>query len=329
MAARRSEQLYGIEQPSMILDMNGKPDPYCFTAECMEHSDSCTALNGRAYMALAFTFIEIFMIACLFFFGIYLMIGLKTNKAGLLNVPGTTLINATLALVFTLVWAISYPIMILGKTFFWLDDIGIPVGLAFMAVFATIGFLNLALMWLEVAFASKTMKKTGANLSKKPLIFVCAFSTFSFLLILVLMTIMRSYMIGGGCAVIIIIAVAVIYLVGARELDLVMSSGSKGPKSPRLLKIISTARQMFACMMIFVVSDLIFAVSGTWRSVRGTAPQWLHVIGISLILLSLIVSLGILIEYVRDSTLVKRGFKRKAGSKNVTATGNTTTTTTA
>ena len=304
---------------------SGIYDPYCFTAHCLEQKDACSQYNGKAYFVVIMTSLETIAFVAEFFFCIYLILGIKKKKEPLFNVAGTTLINATIGTFFAILFCISYPVMFGSTSWFYLDNVGIPVGLTFMAVFGCISFLNLALMWLEVSFASKTMKKTGRNLSKKPLIFVIVFDIVIFLFLLIMMTILKDYFIGGAISIVFIIVIMVLYLAGARELDQVMSAGSKGPKSPRLLAITKTARQMFGCMLFFVIIDIVYAVAAGPRSPRPALTQVLHVVGIVGILGSWNVQLGIIIEYIRDATLVKRGFKRKAGSKMATTQGSGTT----
>ena len=295
----------------------------------MNHADACTQFSGPSYLMLIGTYIEIISTFLLVFFGIYLLVGLIIKKNSLKNTTGSTLINLVLAGFFQILWEIAYPIAIQGKTFAWLDDVGVSVGLCFTAVFACFGMMNLSLMWLDVARASKTMKKSGTNLSKKPLIVVIVISILFFIVMTLFWTILKNYMAGGLAAIAFMLSIGISYLIGARELDSVMSGASKEKKSPRLLKIINTARQMFGFVILFVISDVVYALTSNARPRNGAAAVYIHLIAILLIMGSNIIIFWYVLEYIRDTTLVKRGFKRKEGSKGGTSATSATTTTAA
>ncbi len=308
-------QLYGFEQPQSVSDANGIHDPYCFTAECMNAPDACQKWNSKAYFVVVTTSLESLMFFAMLGFEVYLILGLKAAGASLLTTTGTTLISATAGTFFGLMFCASYPIMYAAKSWWYLDNIGVPVGLTFMACFGCTAFLNVALMWLDVARSSKTLRKTGTNISRGPRRFVAAFVLVIFVFLVITMGILKDYFIGGAISIIFIIIIAVIYAVGARELEQAMSTSGQGRrKSSQLQKIISTSRRMQAIMYTFIVVDVVYALSSGYRDVRPIFALWVHMFGVVGILGSWVGQLATVIDYVRDATLITRGFSRNTSS---------------
>lgn len=292
----------------------------------MSHKDACTARGALTWIMLLGVWVEIIVTVVLLAFGIYLVVGLAKNKVSFKNSTGVCIICLVVAGFMQFIWEISYPITIQAYTFVWLTNVGLPVGLCFTAVFACFGMMTLSLMWLEVARASKTMKKSGVNLSKKPLIVVIVVSVLFFILMTLFWTILRDYQSGGLTAIVFLLAISISYLIGARELDQVMSSTKMGgKKSPRLLKIISTARRIFGCVIFFIVADVFYALTTPGRTRAPSATNYLHILGVLCIMASNIGIFYLAMSYIQDVTLVKRGFTRSESSKTATGTSAATT----
>jgi hypothetical protein len=79
----------------------------------------------------------------------------------------------------------------------------------------------------------------------------------------VLISILEMYTIGGLLAAVFLIGISVLYLLGARSLAGVMAKGGK--KSPRLLQIVATARKVAALVLTGVVCDVGYVILITMR----------------------------------------------------------------
>eukprot|EP00947_MAST-08B_sp_MAST-8B-sp1_P005174 g5174.t1 len=272
--------MYGMGHPETV----GPAD--CYTAECMSAPGACSNLEPLAIYFLSAIALVAAAAISMFSFALYLIIGLKRNGESLLSVAGTTLISAACGTPFQVMWAIAYPFdMINPPTWSNLGTYGIPFGLGFCSIFQIISLLNIALMWYSVAKASKTMKRTGRNLSAKYRIYVAIYCFLSFLILFVLLTIMENYTIGSGVAIIIFIGIGIAYALGARELRLVLSTtGDKTKRSPRLLKILSTSRKMQIVLWAQILAQLVFAGTFMFRSVRPTIASVIHIVALTMII---------------------------------------------
>ena len=102
-----------------------------------------------------------------------------------------------------------------------------------------------------------------SNVSGKFRNIVIVISTAGTLLMVVLISILEMYTIGGLLAAVFLIGISILYLLGARSLAGVMAT--RGKKSPRLLQIVATARKVAALVLTGVVCDVGYVTLITMR----------------------------------------------------------------
>ena len=199
-------------------------------------------------------------------FCIRLAVQLKMNGAVLNNAVGHTIISAIIGLPFFFLWHLYYGITVHLGSFAW-QRAAFGIGAPVAGAFGSIAFLNLALMWTQVAESSRAMKKTGVAISGKFKIFVLCFSVLIFVMLVVLMSALEKYTYGALCVTVFLILIAVAYLCGSRKLATVMTgsmlatTGSTMDRKPaRLVHIIRTARVTAGLILGGVASEAVFIV---------------------------------------------------------------------
>jgi hypothetical protein len=150
---------------------SGKYDINCHTLGAVNGSDG-SAQPGCSNIAWPGQMMEaVFVfqaIAGLYFTGmcIYLIAGLRSKGADICNATGSTIIFS----------ACLFPMMLLWYSFFFftpllgghdMSVLSLAIGLPGMGTFMLIAWLNLALMWIQVAESSKSLKSSGKNISNK------------------------------------------------------------------------------------------------------------------------------------------------------------------
>ena len=191
-----------------------------------------------------------------------------------------------------MMWFLTYPLSAFNavdSSHFYMSRIGLAYGLPLAGIFYVFSLSNLGLMWWEVAQASKTMKKSGSNISCKALALTIAFSAVSGALLFVFLTPIgkivvgvSSYLIGGALMIVILIIIGAGFLVGAYSLDTAMgkSGSARGaatttmrkmsiwvkaaagmsPKNrnraPKIRLIIDAARRVATTLLLLVFADV-------------------------------------------------------------------------
>lgn len=281
------------------------------------------------------SFINVFIPASLMIFGIHMMLQLKQHNAPLTNATGSTLFFGILSTPFLIMWTAYYLYYPMQGSSIGINTVSLKIGIPGSAVFAAVSFMNLALMWIQVAQSSKSLKKTGSNLGKKPLIMVVTFSILFGLIELICFAIINNNTIGSAVALLFMIAIMVTYLVGSKSLANAIEIGRKpGQKrSPRIVAIINTGRRVAYCLIGFIVFNLMYAAVftigdlgvGTDIKAGSEAIKVLHVL--SLIFLILFINLGMMVEfkYLRDTTAKSRGRAVTPGGTSSSSTVANTT----
>ena len=281
-------------------------------------------------------FINLIIQAALLLFGVYMFVGLVKNKAPLSNATGSTLFFGILAVAFLIIWTMYYPYYPTMGSSFGVQISALSIGIPGAATFAGISFMNLALMWLQVAAGSKSLKKTGSNLGKKPLVFVVVFSVLFGLIEIIAFAIIDNKTMGSAAALVFIIGIMIAYLVGSQQLADALE-GNKKPgakRSPRIMKIVSTGRNVAYCLMGFVVANVVYAVTSVFKSWmkgtddeprRSTAMLYLNMISIPCLIFAINVGVIYEFKYLRSSTAKARGIKIQDKAFTATATSSTTT----
>ena len=134
-------ETYGYRQPA-----NVSSDPFCFTAECMMHKDACTQWSGSTYFMFIVMWINFIIGIAGLGKGIWLIIRLKKAKKDLDNAAGTSVIFATFAVIFVLIWICGYFQSIVQRDLNYQSDVGFALGVGGSAWFGTTSLLNLGLM---------------------------------------------------------------------------------------------------------------------------------------------------------------------------------------
>eukprot|EP00947_MAST-08B_sp_MAST-8B-sp1_P004903 g4903.t1 len=234
---------------------------------------------------------------------------MKVHGVPLGNALGSTLTTTTIGLPFFFIWHFYYGVTVhLGG--FGLEIASFAIGVPGAGAFGTIAFLNLALMWLQVAESSKTMKKTGSNVSGKFKIFVICFSVLITIMLFVLMGALAMYTIGALCVIVFLILIAVAYLVGSRKLVNVMSSGAaKGKKkSPRLMLIVRTARVIASMILGGLVFEIVYIVL-TLMDPTTPGLRFVPNFCIAVFNTALVIAVGQICRFIQVTSATKRGVK--------------------
>lgn len=120
---------------------------------------------------------------------------MKKRKKSLKNAVGTTIVFSLIAQIFIPQWFMYYGLTgYIGSYAIekWCFAVGLSIGVGV----GIVAFLNLSLMWLQVAESSKTLKKAGSNLVGKYRTFVMIFAPFQFILLVVLIAILSMFATG-------------------------------------------------------------------------------------------------------------------------------------
>ena len=233
------------------------PDPKCFTADCMYGPEACTGLNPMAYFQLvANSGLWVLLSLYLCTHAIVLLVSLKRHGAPILNAAGSTLISVTLASFFAGLWFAQHLVVIATGSgwFIIFRNIGIPAA----AVFGSAAYLNLALVWIQVAAASKSLARTGSNISRNQVIFVAAFCSAFAVVEIVCFAILQQPSIGAGAALLFIIVIMVLYLVGGRRLvQATRGPDNSTPLPPRLRRVVTTSRNIAIFLVAFILSNVL------------------------------------------------------------------------
>eukprot|EP00947_MAST-08B_sp_MAST-8B-sp1_P006575 g6575.t1 len=267
-----------------------------------------------------------------------MFIGLKKKKAPTTNATGSTLFFGIIATFFLILWTVYYLWFPFQGASAGINTASLSIGIPGSACFAAISFMNLALMWLQVAAGSKSLKKTGSNLGKKPLIIVIVFSVLFCLLMVIFFGPVNNKTVGSAIALIFIIGIMAAYLIGSKDLANALENNLKpGQKrSPRVLRIIKTGRDVAWCLISFVVFNLGYAVVFTLKNLAvptdgdnkpapAAALNPIHSIAITGLIMS--INAGVVVEflYLADATAKSRGVVVKAKAMaTATTSGNTT-----
>ena len=187
------------------------------------------------------------------------------SKCCRLNAAGSTLVVGSFGLIFHLLWLCEAPVILANRDVEYGLLISNFVWIPLSAFFNMSSYLNVSLVWIEVAIASKTVAKASSNLQRRSLIFVvvCC-SVFAAGLIVIAITGQTQF--SPFLAVIFGILVTSSFLTGGRMLAGLLhqaeaqargKSVKTRPRSPRIVSIIGTARKMGTVIGLFAFTAII------------------------------------------------------------------------
>lgn len=163
----------------------------CFEARCI-YSEGCSDINGNGTY---FTIITIMMCVCsfcVFFYTMSVMSKMKRKKKLTRNATSTAMVFNALSSVMWLPISLGYSLAIwLGN---WhISDNMASASIPFLFSFIGIAYMNISIIWIQVASASKSMRQASSNLSKKAWLYVAVTSV---LIVVVMMTLCVSSQFG-------------------------------------------------------------------------------------------------------------------------------------
>ena len=307
----------------------GECDPMSTEIRCLYSKGgypSCTYRNvGMSAFNIIFAFINLSFEFPLLFFAIYMFASLIKKKQPVTNATGSTMFFAILGLIFLVFWTVYYLQVPIGGDSTAVSILSLSVGIPGSATFAGISFMNLALMWMQVAASSKTLRKGKSNLGKGPTVLVVTFSCLFGIIEVVCFGIIDNKTIGSAVALLFIIAIMISYLVGSAKLASALAGAGVGSKkSPRIMRIVVTGRRVAYALIGFIMFNVIYAVTTVLKSHHKVWAQWLNVPMIAFIIMSINVAYIYELRYLRDSTARVRGVAVKQ-DLNATTSANTTT----
>ena len=159
----RSQQ-NGFRQPASV-----SPDQFCFTAKCMRESNACHAWSSTTYIFMFWNIVNVIFALCAMACIGWLVVHLVMHKQTIKNAAGTSLIFGFWACGFAGFWSFTYVYSLPTGYAELPQNVGFPLGIGGAGATAVTSLLNIGLMWYQVAKSSKTMSKTGKEITVVPL----------------------------------------------------------------------------------------------------------------------------------------------------------------
>ena len=263
-------------------------------------------------------FINIVVSFLLWFSSIYLIGSLVKHKALTTNATGSTLFFTVLAVGFLILWTVYYIRFPLAGSDDVVGILSLSVGIPGAAMFSTISFMNLSLMWVQVAASSKSLRKGRSNLGRKPQILIAVFSSVFAIIEILCFGVFELKTVGSAVSLLFIIGIVIAFQVGSRRLAAATSVSGATKRSRAISRIITTARNVSFTLFVFIIANLIYATATIMDGFEPSFWVWLNlptvVIGI---LPTLNVAVYIQLRYIQSST----AFSRHVASSRGTTTG--------
>ena len=150
----------------------------CCNSELGDTGDLCNELSNYSYLRLSVMSGVFFVVFCIFCYIFYQLLIIDRTKIKRFDVKVTTLIECIFALSFLMLYEAAGILWILSPNSTTIDEvsgrkkrpagIGRNLGVSGAAFFLVAASLNVSILWLEVAIASKRFKKiNNPQLSKK------------------------------------------------------------------------------------------------------------------------------------------------------------------
>eukprot|EP00947_MAST-08B_sp_MAST-8B-sp1_P006643 g6643.t1 len=302
-----------------------KPD--CFEARCIAGPDGCLGLGGLGLFKTII--LTLYSVASLCIVGLCIKLILDLSKKGnfkINNAVGSTLIVATIAQVICMLWTLDGAIILASGSSIYGQVVSAPILTPLAGFFNIVAYFNISLMWVQVAQSSKSLKKTGANLGKKPLIFVITNATIFGLGLILFNSVFYNQLVGAALALVFSIIVLMTYIIGGRELALALGGGAEGAKSPKVQLVIRTSRRMSIGVTVFIVA---FICNVPTRLGNLKSAAWrpaVYVLTYDILAKGAVwVTQLIGVLYISEATRGQRGMKARVGTSASTGKGSSTT----
>ena len=204
----RHSQWFGFSNAAeQALGDNGGGDN-CFEARCI-YSEGCSDINSNG---VYFTIITVLMCFCsitVFFYTMGVISNMKRKKKLTRNATSTAMVFNALSSVMWLPISLGYGLAIWIGNWHISDNMA-SASIPFLFSFIGIAYMNISIIWIQVASASKSMRQASANLSKKAWLYVTVTST---IIVVVMMTLCVSGQFGMAlstlCAELFVLAVEI------------------------------------------------------------------------------------------------------------------------
>ena len=223
----------------------------------MHGENACTGFHPIRYFEIVLTSIIVVGNVLMMLWAIYLLISLKRNRQSLTNAAGSTLISTVFSSFCAAGWFSQYIFTAATQSGWYLSVMCYLVFLPTTAVFASSAFLNVSLMWIKVAAASRSLKSAGVNLSRRMVVFVFVFCVIFFVAMVICCGVLQSPTIGAGVAVLFLLIIMGLYLVGGHKLVVAMRGSGHGSTSVRLKRILRTSRLMVGALAFFILMNIL------------------------------------------------------------------------
>jgi hypothetical protein len=222
-----------------------------------------------------------------------------------------------------LLWYVFFGTVILNEGHDW-NTPSFQIGLPLMASFLLTSWMNLALMWVQLAENSKTLKSSGKNISSKFRVWVIGISVFGTLCMLVFISILGMNVVGGGLAALFLVFIAILYLVGAAKLKGAMSGGGSAA-TKKIDKIILTARKVSALIFFAIIGDVLYiGLIPILQPFPSSGIMFLQAAFLWVWQFGLLAAGGVIVFFIQEVTQKARGVVSRVSTHAVSPSGKAT-----
>ena len=245
----------------------------------------------------------------------FVWLGISLAKTGHLhfNAAGITVVTGIIGLAFKQMWAVSYIVEAATGSDAYYKQAGGLIGVPGTG-FCLCAALTVALMWMQIARATRAFRSTSHHLERKTQIAVTV-TCVSFMAILLILGIAlpRSTAV-LAVLIVFIVVVVVVYIVGSHKLvkQVGGASGSMISVSKKLKVIVHTARLAIG-MGVSIIAAAIITVLFRLLRVNSKGAGAAEIIVYALFLqVPISIFLLSIARYILRSTASKRGFRGTA-----------------
>ena len=143
-----------------------KGDKFCFEARCVYGKHACNARNGRSTYFIVMTSIMATLAVITFFRAFHVAWLMKKANKWKNNATSTALVFNMIASLFWFPLVIGYDLAI-SEGDWGISDTLASIGIPFIFASLCVAYLNISLVWVQVAATSTSLKKVGKNMQRK------------------------------------------------------------------------------------------------------------------------------------------------------------------